>query len=130
MREKRANDDSFRLANNLRKRLRKALRKQLTNKTSKTEELLGISFEEFKNYIEFFMAPEMTWKTIDLDHIQPLSSFNLTDSEQLKKAAHYTNIQPLLKRDNQSKGSKFHEYNLTVQRDNLYQYEYYKYYCL
>ena len=87
MREKRANDDSFRIANNLRKRLRKALRKQLTNKTSKTEELLGISFEEFKNYIEFFMAPEMTWKTIDLDHIQPLSSFNLTDSEQLKKSS-------------------------------------------
>ena len=45
------------------------------------------------------MTPEMTWKNIDLDHVKPLKSFNLTDSEQLKQAAHYSNIQPLIKSD-------------------------------
>ena len=72
----------------------------MTNKNDKTEELLGISFAEFKKYIEFLMTPEITWKSVHLDHIQPLSSFNLTDPKQLKTAAHYTNIQPLLKKDN------------------------------
>ena len=129
MREKRANDDIFRLANNLRKRLRKALLRQLTCKTSKTEELLGISFEEFKKYIEFLMTSEMKWELVQLDHIKPLSSFDLTDPEQLKEAAHYTNIQPLLKSDNLKKGSRLHDHDIAIQRNNVYEYEYYKYYC-
>ena len=71
----------------------------------------------------------MTWESIDLDHVRPLSSFDLTDSEQLKEACHYTNIQPLLKSDNRKKGSKYHEHDLVAQRNNLYDYEYFKYYC-
>ena len=50
------------------------------------------------------MTSEMTWKSVHLDHVQPLSNFDLTDPEQLKKAVHYTNIQPLLKSDNLKKG--------------------------
>ena len=129
-RDKRANDSSFRLAHNLRKRLGQALLKQCTRKNNKTEELLGISFKEFKEYIEFLMTPKMTWSTIELDHVRPLSSFNLTDSNQLKEAAHYTNIQPLLKSDNRKKGSKYHEHDLVVQNEKVYEYHYFKYYNL
>ena len=74
------------------------------------------------------MTPDMSWDTIDLDHVQPLSSFDLTNIEQLKEAAHYTNIQPLLKSDNRSKGSKYSEHDLAVQREKVYEYEYFKYY--
>ena len=101
----------------------------MTNKNDKTEELLGISFAEFKKYIEFLLTPEITWKSVHLDHIQPLSSFDLTDPKQLKAAAHYTNIQPLLKGDNLKKGSRLHDHDIAIQRNNLYEYEYYKYYC-
>ena len=73
------------------------------------------------------MTPKMSWENINLDHIQPLSSFELTDPNQLKEAAHYTNIQPLLKSDNRSKGSRFHEHDLVVQNEKLYEYEYFKY---
>ena len=125
---RRLTDDSFRLAQNLRNRLRNALLNQVTKKNSKTEELLGISFKEFKNYIEFFMTPEMTWKTIDLDHVRPLSSFDLTDKDQLREAAHYSNIQPLLKIDNLKKGSKYHEHDLVVQSEKVYDYQTYNYY--
>ena len=59
-REKTTNKESFRLAQNLRNRLYKALIRQVTKKNSKTEELLGMSFEEFKNCIEILMTPEMT----------------------------------------------------------------------
>ena len=127
--EKYTNDISFKLAKILRTRLGQALLRQLTNKNFKTEELLGISFSEFKKYIEFLMSPEMSWELVELDHIQPLSSFDLTNPEQLREAAHYTNIQPLLKSDNRKKGSKYSEHDIAIQRNNLYEYEYYKYYC-
>ena len=126
--KRRAEDESFRLAGNLRSRLYKALLNQVTKKNSKTEELLGISFKEFKNYIEFLMTLEMTWNNIELDHVRPLSSFNLTDPTQFKEASHYSNIQPLLKSDNSSKGSRYHEHDLMVQNEKLYEYEYFKYY--
>ena len=129
LRKKYANEEHYKLAKNLRDRLRKALLKQLTKKNDKTEELLGISYSEFKNYIEFLMTPEITWKSVSLDHVQPLSSFNLTNPEQLKQASNYTNIQPLLKSDNCKKGSRLHDHDIAIQRNNVYEYEYYKYYC-
>ena len=126
--KRRTEDESFRLACNLRSRLHHALLRQVAHKFSKTEELLGISYEEFKDYIEFLMTPEMNWKNIDLDHVRPLSSFDLTDPEQLKEAAHFSNIQPLFKHDNRKKGARYHEHDLMVQNENLYEYEYFKYY--
>ena len=101
--------------------MRKALVRQLTKKSEKTEDLLGISFNEFK-------TPQVNWMNIELDHVRPLSSFDLTNPEQLKEASYYTNIQPLLKNDNRSKGSKFHEHDLVFQRDKVYEYEYFKNY--
>ena len=52
---------------------------KLQIKNDKTEELLGISFEEFKEYIEFLMSPDMTFNNIHLDHVKALKSFDLTD---------------------------------------------------
>jgi hypothetical protein len=53
----------------------------------------------------------MSWENYGLkgwhiDHIKPLEKFNLLDLEQLKRACHYTNLQPLWAEDNLSKGSK------------------------
>ena len=47
-RERRTKNESLRLANDLRSRLRQALLRQSTHKTTKTEDLFGISFTEFK----------------------------------------------------------------------------------
>ena len=52
-RERRASNERLRLANNLRSRFSHALLNQLTNKTTKTEDLLGISFNNFEKKYEF-----------------------------------------------------------------------------
>lgn len=70
---------------------------------------LGCSIEEFKKHLESRFQPGMTWDNYShsgwhIDHIIPLSSFDLTDEQQLKKACHFTNLQPLWASDNIKKG--------------------------
>ena len=53
----------------------------------------------------------MNWKNYGfrgwhIDHIKPLSSFDLSDRNQLLEACHYTNLQPLWWYENLSKGVK------------------------
>ena len=44
-----------------------------------------------------------------IDHIKPLSSFDLSQESGLHKACHYTNLQPLGASQNCSKGAKWKE---------------------
>jgi hypothetical protein len=97
------------LANNLRSRLCNSIKGGVKNGSAVRD--LGCSLEIFIDYIEKQFEEGMSWdnwgrKTWHLDHKKPLSSFDLTDREQLKEAVHYTNIQPLWASKNLSKGSK------------------------
>ncbi len=68
---------------------------------------LGCSIQQFKEYIEAQFSSGMSWdnhgKVWQLDHVVPLASFDLTDREQLLKACHFSNFQPLLKSDHHLK---------------------------
>jgi len=98
---------------NLRIRMHSLLKKkQIAKKGNIAVDNLGCSLNLLKSYLESKFQPEMTWDNWSrtgwhIDHIRPLSSFNLTDPEQLKQACHYTNLQPLWAKNNLIKGSKY-----------------------
>jgi hypothetical protein len=102
-------DLQFKLTHNLRNRLNSAIKGNY--KAGSAVKDLGCSVEELKSYIESKFQPGMTWDnwTTDgwhIDHIKPLSSFDLTDRKQLLEACHYTNLQPLWAKDNIIKSDK------------------------
>lgn len=102
--------DKEKFATRIRSSIRHALKHNI--KQSKTEVYLGCTIEQFKKYIVGLFDENMTWEAfmateIEIDHIRPLRSFDLSLYEEQLKAFHYTNCQPLWKFDNRSKGSKY-----------------------
>lgn len=72
---------------------------------------LGCTIPEFMSYIAAKFQPGMAWDnwgrdTWHLDHIKPLASFDLTKRQQVLKACHYTNYQPLWAFDNLVKNKR------------------------
>lgn len=102
-------DTSYRIKDILRSRLLKALRNN--QKSGSAVRDLGCTIIELKAFLESKFQPGMTWDNWGragwhIDHIRPLSSFDLTDPKQFKIACHYTNLQPLWAGDNLSKGNR------------------------
>ena len=102
-------DPQYKLSLSLRRRLRCALKGNYRSGSAVKD--LGCSIEEFKKYIESKFQDGMSWNDWNyegwhIDHIKPLSSFDLTDRNQLLQACHYTNLQPLWAKDNMAKSDK------------------------
>jgi hypothetical protein len=91
----------------LRSRLRQALKN--SSKKGSAVNNLGCSIENFKLYLESKFQSGMSWSNYGkwhIDHIKPLSSFNLVNKRDLKLCCHYTNLQPLWAEDNMKKYNK------------------------
>jgi hypothetical protein len=77
------------------------LRRNKINKNNKSAKYLGCTLEEYKQHIEQQFKPEMNWvnwgEVWELDHMKPLSKFDMSIEENIFKAFHYTNMQPLFK---------------------------------
>lgn len=99
----------YRIANNLRSRLNQAIRNNAKAGSAVSD--LGCTIPELKAYLESKFQDGMTWdnwsrKGWHIDHIKPLSKFDLNNLVQFKEAVHYINLQPLWAFDNVSKGAK------------------------
>lgn len=114
-RRKRAGDSNYKTCELLRSRLSKLIRREVRSGSAVRD--LGCTVDELRVYLEskFYVHPEtgeqMTWKnhTTDgwhIDHVKPLSKFDLTDPEQFKAACHYTNLRPLWAKENLRKGNR------------------------
>lgn len=104
------NNVIFKLNKLLRSRLNHAIKNN--QKAGSAVSDLGCSINELKIHLECLFQPGMAWDNYGLkgwhiDHIKPLSSFDLSDSEQFKEACHYTNLQPLWAKDNLRKSDKY-----------------------
>lgn len=109
--KRRDNDPNFKLTGILRHRLWLALKGDFKSGSAVRD--LGCTIEELKIRLESLFQPGMSWDNWgigkgkwNLDHIIPLISFDLTDHEQLLKAVHYTNLQPLWATENSQKSDK------------------------
>ena len=116
---KKAQNSVFKLKCNIRGLINSSIKLFGYRKMSKTQDILGCSFDEFKLYLESKFEPWMNWSNHgnwngspmeinsawDIDHIVPMSSAKT--EEEVMKLNHYTNFQPLcsytnrhIKRDN------------------------------
>lgn len=104
---RRAIDYLFKLKCNIRNLIGVSIKKQAYTKKSRTHQIIGCSYEEFKKHLERQFTKGMTWDNYGewhLDHIYPVS---LAKGElELLKLNHYTNFQPLWAIDNLLKGNK------------------------
>lgn len=102
-------DILFKLISNIRCNIYNSLNRGGFKKNTKTYQILGCSFEEFKIYLESKFELWMNWDNRglyngklnygwDLDHIIPISSAKT--EEEAYKLNHYTNFQPLCSKIN------------------------------
>ena len=117
VRNRRHNDPSFKIASNLRGRINSALKAQGAIKSSSLWEVLGCDKQTLILHLESQFTEGMTWQnhTTDgwhIDHRKPCAAFDLTNVEEQKLCFHYTNLQPLWSKENQSKNSKWEAIDL------------------
>jgi hypothetical protein len=106
---RRKRDAHFATAVTIRSRVGVALSRQNARKSNRTLKLVGCTTSELMAHLESKFAPGMSWENRGewhIDHIVPLAAFDLSDKDQQAAAFHYTNLQPLWKKDNLAKGSK------------------------
>lgn len=73
--------------------------------------MLGCSKQELVEHLESQFQDGMSWENYGLhgwhiDHIIPVSSFDISEPNQLKKCFHFSNLQPLWAIDNLRKSNK------------------------
>ena len=104
--KKRKNDPIYRMTLSIRTMVRRAI------KTKRTEEIIGCTYQKLKLHLESQFTDGMSWDNYGfngwhIDHIRPLSWFDLSNPDEVDIANHYTNLQPLWAEENLSKGNRF-----------------------
>ena len=100
----------FRIKKIVSVRIHAALKTYQTIKEDKTIEYLGCSIGDYCNYLEQQFTKEMNWGNYgeywEIDHILPIASFDLNNTEEMYKCFHYNNTQPLSRKENREKSDK------------------------
>lgn len=112
-REKRKFDPLVKLEYCVRNRVHWFIYKSKGKRVGSAIRDLGCSVEELKFHLESKFAEGMTWANHGhgagkwtIDHIMPLSKFNLMDRQHFLLAVNYLNLQPMWYEDNIRKSNK------------------------
>jgi hypothetical protein len=114
------NNLNYRIKGKLRNHINRMIRMAKQKKSGRrTTMFLGVPMAIAKQKIESRFRDGMTWENHgelwEIDHIVPLSHFDLTNEYQLLMSNHISNLQPLLKKENREKSDNFsgvHQFEL------------------
>ena len=112
------------LVNLQRNNVRRVIKLCNIEKTKPSIEYLGCDIDYFKNYIESKFTEGMNWDNIHLDHIKPVSAFDLDDYDEFLNCCSYYNFQPLLAQDNLIKSRKWNKEDELFYNANIKNQEY------
>ena len=104
-------DPNFKLGSLIRVRIREELKNNNTKKTSKSAELIGCTVQEAREHLEKQFKKGMRWdnhgfKGWHIDHIKPISKFDLNNIDECKECWSIDNLQPLWWQENLKKSNK------------------------
>lgn len=91
--------------------LRVSLRNSVRYRTKSSSSYIKFSPDDLINHLESQFTKEMTWNNYGkrgwhIDHIKPISSFDMTNDEEILKCWSLSNLRPLWWIDNLRKGNK------------------------
>ena len=99
-------------ANKIRCNLYKCLTRERTTDRFSIKHI-GCTKQELRDYLQVKFVEGMTFENYgnywEIDHIKPLSLFDLTNDDHYKAASYYTNLQPLWRLDNVLKSNNYIE---------------------
>jgi hypothetical protein len=81
-------------------------------KVGRFEDVTGFSREDLINWIESQFVQGMTWENTSIDHIIPVSAFASHGIDDLRIINHLSNLRPMLRLENISKGCRYDEADL------------------
>jgi hypothetical protein len=108
-RQRYQNDPQYALCVRLRSRIRCAMRASNKKRFGSYIELAGCTAEQLRTHIESQFAAGMTWDNRHMwhiDHIIPVSAFDLSTEEGQRAAFHYTNMRPMWASENRKKHAR------------------------
>jgi hypothetical protein len=99
-----------RIFHNVSMRIHKKLKEQNIDRNYTYSYLLGCDLLEFEFYLTSKLKDNMTFDNYgewQIDHIKPITKFNLTNEQELFQCCNYTNLQPLWQLENKIKSNKY-----------------------
>lgn len=110
IRNRRQNDNEFKLYSNIRSRIYAALKNNDLEKKFFTIEILGCSIHFYKTWLEYQFDEKMNWDNHGdywhIDHVKPCASFDLLNDIEIKECFNWKNVRPLEKTLNLSKNDR------------------------
>lgn len=108
---RRNENPNAKIASRFMSRVNDAMKCANVGQRARTAELLGCSIPDFRAHLERQFTDGMNWDRfldaeIEIDHIIPLASFDLTDTAQQKMAFNFRNCRPLWEPDNRAKSDR------------------------
>lgn len=119
-RERRKTDANYKLACLLRSELYQYIKNGKMKE--KMGELTGCDVDFLTSWLSFQFFGEMTDENYGsvwcIDHVIPVSSYNLLDDIELKECYHWTNLRPCILMDNSTKTNKLNK-KLIIRQEKL-----------